>query len=112
MWAFLDEATASLDPEYEVLIQQAISALVADKTVIVIAHRIQSISNADQIIILDNGRIAEAGMHDEQLKRRASMLVYGRSSAAQAVGIWLQGRCESRKRRSSLQVKAFAKDSV
>jgi ATP-binding cassette subfamily B protein len=64
----LDEATASLDPENEVLIQQAISALVADKTVIVIAHRLQSISNADQIIVLDNGRIAEAGMHDELLK--------------------------------------------
>jgi ATP-binding cassette subfamily B protein len=59
----LDEATSSLDPENEVLIQQAISALVEDKTVIVIAHRLQSVSNADQIVVLDDGRIAEQGNH-------------------------------------------------
>lgn len=60
----LDEATSSLDPENEVLIQQAISALVEDKTVIVIAHRLQSVSNADQIVVLDDGRIAEQGNHN------------------------------------------------
>ena len=49
----LDEATASLDPRNEVLIQQAISALVEEKTVIVIAHRLQSICNADNIIVLE-----------------------------------------------------------
>ncbi|SHN52106.1 ABC transporter ATP-binding protein [Desulfitobacterium chlororespirans] len=63
----LDEATASLDPENEVLIQQAISALVAEKTVIVIAHRLQSVCNADQIVVLDKGRVKEQGTHEELL---------------------------------------------
>lgn len=61
----LDEATASLDPENEVLIQQAISSLVSEKTVIVIAHRLQSIMSADQIIVLEDGRVAESGNHYE-----------------------------------------------
>lgn len=65
----LDEATSSLDPENEVLIQQAISALVEDKTVIVIAHRLQSVSNADQIVVLDDGHIAEQGDHDTLLEK-------------------------------------------
>lgn len=65
----LDEATASLDPENEVLIQQAISALAEDKTVIVIAHRLQSVSNADQIIVLDRGEVKERGNHGTLLKQ-------------------------------------------
>ena len=66
---FLDEATASLDPENEVLIQRAIDELVKNKTVLVIAHRLQSVMNADKIIVLDNGRIAEQGTHSELLKK-------------------------------------------
>jgi len=65
----LDEATASLDPENEVLIQQAISALVAEKTVIVIAHRLQSVCNADQIIVLENGAVKEKGIHEQLLSQ-------------------------------------------
>ena len=64
----LDEATSSLDPENEVLIQQAISELVKDKTVIVIAHRLPSVSNADQIVVLQDGSIAEKGDHESLLK--------------------------------------------
>lgn len=66
----LDEATSSLDPENEVMIQHAISALVENKTVIVIAHRLQSISNADQIVVLDEGRIVEKGNHESLLEKK------------------------------------------
>lgn len=61
----LDEATASLDPENEVFIQQAITELVKEKTVIVIAHRLSSIVNADRIVVLKEGRIKETGTHEE-----------------------------------------------
>jgi ATP-binding cassette, subfamily B, bacterial IrtB/YbtQ len=59
----LDEATASLDPENEMLIQQAIEKLVRSKTVIVIAHRLYSICRADQIVVLNRGRLVEIGNH-------------------------------------------------
>ncbi|TAJ09290.1 ABC transporter ATP-binding protein [Marinilabiliaceae bacterium JC017] len=63
----LDEATASLDPENEVYIQQAIQELVKNKTVVVIAHKLQTIRNADKILVLENGQIKEAGKHEELL---------------------------------------------
>ena len=61
----LDEATASLDPENELLIQNAISELVKSKTLIVIAHRLSTIAHADKILVIDNGRIIESGNHAE-----------------------------------------------
>lgn len=66
----LDEATASLDPENEVLIQQAISKLIEDKTVIVIAHRLRTVAGADKIIVLDKGKVAEQGTHGELMKKK------------------------------------------
>lgn len=65
----LDEATASLDPENESAIQQAVNALIVDKTVIMIAHRLKTIQYADNIIVLDNGQLLEEGTHDELLAR-------------------------------------------
>ncbi|QUI23907.1 ABC transporter ATP-binding protein [Vallitalea pronyensis] len=59
----LDEATASLDPENEADIQSAMEHLVREKTIIVIAHQFKSIAYADQIIVLDNGKIIEQGVH-------------------------------------------------
>ena len=59
----LDEATASIDPENEHLIQQAISELTASKTVIVIAHRLATIEHADQILVVDQGEIVQRGEH-------------------------------------------------
>ena len=66
---FLDEASASLDPENEILIQNAIDELIKNKTVLVIAHRLQSVRNADQIIVLGGGIIAKKGTHMQLLQK-------------------------------------------
>ena len=66
----LDEATASLDPENEALIQRAISTLITGKTVVVIAHRLRTVMGADKIVVLDNGRLIEEGTSDELIARR------------------------------------------
>lgn len=61
----LDEATANVDPENEWLLQQAIAELTKSKTVIMIAHRLKTVRNADKIIVLENGRIVQRGTHAE-----------------------------------------------
>ncbi|MDR1213055.1 MAG: ABC transporter ATP-binding protein/permease [Propionibacteriaceae bacterium] len=61
----LDEATAFADPDCEAAIQTALSALAAQRTVLVIAHRLHTITGADQILVLDGGRIVERGRHDQ-----------------------------------------------
>ena len=66
----LDEATASVDPENEVHLQQAISALVKNKTLIVIAHRLSTIRDADQILVVYNGKIVEKGVHAELIQQK------------------------------------------
>ena len=66
----LDEATASVDPENEVHLQQAISALVKNETLIVIAHRLSTIRDADQILVVDNGKIVEKGVHAELIQQK------------------------------------------
>lgn len=65
----LDEATASIDPENEHLIQEAISALTCGKTIITIAHRLPTIENADQILVLNNGTIVQNGTHSELIEQ-------------------------------------------
>ena len=64
----LDEATASLDVENESKVQQAISTLIKDKTVLVIAHRMRTVAGADHIVVLADGKVKEEGNHDELLK--------------------------------------------
>ncbi|MBP7460490.1 MAG: hypothetical protein KBA26_04315 [Candidatus Delongbacteria bacterium] len=61
---------ASLDPENELLIQQAIGDLVKNKTVVVIAHRLNTITQADKIIVIDQGKVAEEGDHSHLLLNR------------------------------------------
>lgn len=72
----LDEPTSALDTESEVTVQQAIDRLVADKTVIVIAHRLSTVVGADTILVLEDGQIIEQGTHQDLLtqpKRYAAL---------------------------------------
>lgn len=66
----MDEATASLDPENEILIQRAIVKLIEGKTVIMIAHRLRTVVDADQIIVLESGRLVEKGTHEELMSKK------------------------------------------
>ena len=61
----LDEATAALDPIHELAVQRGLRALTRDKTLVVVAHRLQTVRAADRILVLDRGRIAEQGTHDK-----------------------------------------------
>jgi ATP-binding cassette subfamily B protein len=65
----LDEATAHLDSENEALVQDALSNALKDRTSIVIAHRLATIRQADQIVVLENGSIVEQGSHEELLSK-------------------------------------------
>ena len=67
----LDEATASLDVENETIIQTALSRLIKNKTVLVIAHRMRTVENADKIIVLANGTVAESGTPNELMNKNA-----------------------------------------
>ncbi len=80
----LDEATANVDPENEDRLQKAIEALTRDKTIIMIAHRLKTVRHADQILVVDHGRIVQQGTH-EQLSAQPGIyadFVGGRKQAA------------------------------
>jgi ATP-binding cassette subfamily B protein len=66
----LDEATSSVDPENEDELQQAIEALTRDKTIIMIAHRLKTVKNADQILVLNDAHIVQHGTHDQLIQER------------------------------------------
>lgn len=66
---FLDEATANVDPENENDLMQAIQALTAEKTVIMIAHRLKTVEHADQILVVDHGKIVQQGTHQQLMTR-------------------------------------------
>lgn len=77
----LDEVTASIDPENEQLIQQALTELTREKTVVVIAHRLATIEHADQILVVEDGTVVQRGTHEELLAQEG---VYRRFVEARA----------------------------
>ena len=80
----LDEATSDLDAESEFMVQQALGDLMRGRTVLVIAHRLATVRNADRIVVIHEGRIAEVGRHDELVSRDG---VYRRLYALQVEGV-------------------------
>lgn len=79
----LDEATSSLDVENETLIQSALSRLIKDKTVMVIAHRMRTVAGADKIVVLSDGKVVETGTPDELMKKHG---IFAHMSKLQAQG--------------------------
>ena len=80
----LDEATANVDPENETELTEAIEALTKEKTIIMIAHRLKTVRHADQIFVVDNGRIVQHGTHQELITKDGiyKSFVEGRQEAA------------------------------
>ncbi|MGH2346713.1 MAG: ATP-binding cassette domain-containing protein, partial [Chloroflexota bacterium] len=80
----LDEPTSSLDPAAEAVIRAALARLARDRTVLIVAHRLNTVATADQIVVLDGGRIVEIGTHRELLERAA---LYARLVRASGAGV-------------------------
>ena len=76
----LDEATASLDVENETAIQTALSRLIKNKTVLIIAHRMRTVSGADKIVVLKDGLVSEQGSPEELYKKKRNVCPHGKAS--------------------------------
>ena len=81
----LDEATSALDNESERMIQSALSEVMKHRTTLVIAHRLSTIENADQVVVLDGGRVVEIGTHSELVERGGAYAALYRSELASGV---------------------------
>ena len=86
----LDEATSALDSESEVLVQQALDRLMANRTTLVVAHRLSTIRDADKIVAIKHGCVHEEGTHNELITKKGFVLLV-RSKAAPSE-IWTDGR--------------------
>ena len=85
----LDEATANVDPENEKDLVEAIEALTNEKTILMIAHRLKTVRNADQILVVDKGQIVQQGTHNELMKKDG---IYKRFvNAREIAGSWKLG---------------------
>ena len=84
----LDEATASVDPDNERYIQLAINELIAEKTLIVIAHKLTTIKNADQILVIEDGEIVSRGTHSELVAREGRYQKLWNKRSKATVGRW------------------------
>ena len=80
----LDEATSALDTESEKLVQEALNQLMQNRTSIVVAHRLSTIQNADEIVVINNGKIIEQGTHKE-LMENPSNAAYRKLIAIQKI---------------------------
>ena len=68
----LDEATSALDLESEAIIQEALDVLSKDRTTLIVAHRLSTITHADRIVVMENGRIVETGTHQQLINKRGA----------------------------------------
>ena len=69
----LDEATSALDTESEAVVQQALDSIMKDHTVLVVAHRLSTVRNADRIVVIDRGNVVEEGNHDQLMTKDGSV---------------------------------------